>query len=294
MILTFVNYKGGTGKTTSCISVAGCLAKKGKDVLVIDLDPQGNATSGLGIDKNGLKFGMHHVMNKKKDIKKIILPTNTKNIIVAPADHNLARFNLTSYTRKSQAKILNKALKKIKNYHDYILIDTPPIYGHFIINGMVAADEVIAIVDPGIFALEGLSTLENYFRDYLKKLGSNLNLNTVLIVRSQDSVLPWKKKYSKEIKKDIEKNFKKKVFMIPYSEHIYETHARAIPISHYKPRSNIAKQYEKVAEQYLTFGKTPISHYKPRSNIAKQYEKVAEKYLSLLKSKKKGKGESFY
>lgn len=266
MILTFVNYKGGTGKTTSCISVAGCLAKQGKDVLVIDLDPQGNATSGLGIDKNRLKFGMHHVMNKKKDIKEIILASKTRNIHVAPADHNLERFNLISYKKKSDAKILNKALKKIKKYHDYILIDTPPIYAHFIINGMVAADEVIAVIEPGVFALDGLSILDHYFRDYLKKLGSDLNLNTVIIVRNQDSVLPWKKKYAKNIGQYIEKNLKKKVFMIPYSDYIYETHARTIPISHYKPRSKVAKQYKRVAEQFPLF----------------------------LKSNKKRKGESFY
>lgn len=287
MIITFVNYKGGTGKTTSCISIAGFLAKQGKDVLVIDLDPQGNATSGLGIDKNSLKFGMHDVMDKKKNIRQIILASKTENIHVAPANHNLARFNLTSYKTKSDARILNKALRGIKKYHDYILIDTPPIYGHFIINGMVAADEVIAIVDPGIFALEGLATLEHYFRDYLKKLGSDLNLNTVLIVRSQDSILPWKKKYSKEIGQEIEKTFKKKVFMMPYSDHIYETHARTIPISHYKPRSKIGKQYEKVAKKYLSLPK-------PKKKKKEKKEKVPKKYPLFPKIKKKKKGVSSY
>jgi len=125
-VITFAHYKGGTGKTTSCINVAGHLAKQGKKVLVVDLDPQGNATSGLGIDKKGIRASMAHVMSKKTDIRNTILKTNIENIHVAPANPDLAIANLTAYKTRSDALILEKSLRGIKKHYDYILVDTPP------------------------------------------------------------------------------------------------------------------------------------------------------------------------
>lgn len=156
MIITFAHYKGGTGKTTSCLSVAGWLAKFGKKVLVIDLDPQGNATSGLGIDKKNLDKTMYEVMNDYEKIKKgVIIETPIENINLAPATHQLEMLNLRVYNNKSDAKILVRGIDKIRDYYDFILIDTPPVHSHFIINGMAAADKIFVVLDPGIFALEG-------------------------------------------------------------------------------------------------------------------------------------------
>ncbi len=249
MIITFAHYKGGTGKTTSCISVAGHLAKQNKKVLVVDLDPQGNATSGLGIDKKTLDKTMYDVMEEKKQMREIILATKICNLHIAPSNQNLEKVNLRAYKRKADALILKKTLGDIQDYYDFVLIDTPPIHSHFIINGIAAADKVFVVLDPGIFALEGLETLQESFGEFFKKLGLNFNIAGVLITRTSKSFFPWRKNYSQEIKKHIENNFNKKVFMIPYSEHIYQTHVKGIPISHYKPGSKLSKAYESVSNK---------------------------------------------
>ena len=166
MIITFAHYKGGTGKTTSCLSIAGWLVRYGKKVLVIDLDPQGNATSGLGVDKKTLDKTMYDVMKhptKSGLIKGIIVESSIKNLHLAPSNHQLDLINLKAYKNQSDAKIIIKGIEKIKDYYDFILIDTPPVHSHFIINGLAAADKVFVVLDPGIFALEGLSTLKESF-----------------------------------------------------------------------------------------------------------------------------------
>lgn len=251
MIITFAHYKGGTGKTTSCLSVAGWLAKQGKKVLVVDLDPQGNATSGLGIDKKTLIESTYDIMrNKRKKINDIILETGIRNLHLAPAEHNLDRINLKAYKKRGDALQLKNALKNLKNYYDYILIDTPPVHSHFIINGMAAADKIIVVLDPGIFALEGIEILKDSFGDFFRKLNLNLNIETALVTKAPGFSL-FRKNHAKEIKKDTEKILEKKVFLIPYSNHIYNTHLKGIPISHYKPGSRVGRAYKKVAQSLL-------------------------------------------
>jgi len=251
MIITLAHYKGGTGKTTSCLSIAGYLAKLGKKVLVIDLDPQGNATSGLGIDKRTLISSMYDIMkNKKRKINNIILQTRINNLHVAPANQNLEILNLNAYAKKSDALHLRKILENVKNYYDYILIDTPPVHSHFIINGMVAADSVIVVLDPGIFALESVEIMKKSFGEFFEKLGLDLNIDMALITKTPNFSL-LRKNHAKEIKKDTEKLLKKRVFMIPYSSYIYGTHAKGLPISHYKPKSRVGKAYKKVVRDIL-------------------------------------------
>ncbi|MCK4552816.1 AAA family ATPase [Candidatus Pacearchaeota archaeon] len=251
MIITFAHYKGGTGKTTSCLSIAGYLAKSGKKILVVDLDPQGNATSGLGIDKRTLVNSMYRVMkNKKTKIKDIILKTNIRNLHLAPADHTLDMINLRSYKKKSDATHLKDALKNIKDYYDYILIDTPPVHSHFIINGMVAADSVILVLDPGIFALEGVKVLKDSFGNFLAKLGLDLNIEMALVTKTQGFSL-FRKNQAKEIQKETEKLLEKNVFLIPYSNYIYGTHAKGVPISHYQPWSKAGRAYKKIVKEIL-------------------------------------------
>ncbi|MEK6984248.1 MAG: AAA family ATPase [Nanoarchaeota archaeon] len=199
--ITFAHFKGGTGKTTSCINVAGFLAKQGKKVLVVDIDPQGNLTSGLGIDKNSLKYNMYHVMNKEIDIKNSILKTQTENVHLVPSNADLLGANLRAYKSKNDAKILKNALSSVNKFYDYILIDTPPSNWHFIVNGVVAAHSVVLCLDPGIFALEGVDTFNNVFRSYCKKIGVDLNISMALLTKTQNSFLPFLKNTSAEIKK---------------------------------------------------------------------------------------------
>ena len=251
MIITIAHYKGGTGKTTSCLSLAGWFAKKGKKVLVVDLDPQGNATSGLGIDKRTLMESIYDVMkNKRSKIKDIIIETSVDNLHLIPSDHNLDKINLKKYKTKSDALYLKNALKSIKDYYDYILIDTPPVHSHFIINGMAAADSVIIVLDPGIFALEGIEILKESFGDFFKKLNLDLNIEMALVTKSPGFSL-FKRNYAKDVQKEAGKLLKKKVFLIPYSDHIYQTHVKGTPISHHKQRSKVGKAYKKIVENFL-------------------------------------------
>ena len=249
--ITFAHVKGGTGKTTSCISIAGFLAKQDKKVLVVDLDPQANLTAGLGIDKNTVKHNMYHVMSKKKDIRHVILKTETENIHLVPAHPNLLKATLKSYRSREDAKILKNALKPIKKLYDYVLIDTPPSNGHFIVNGVVAADNVVLVLDPGIFALEGVDTFNNVFKSYCKKIGVNLKISMALLTKYQISFLPFIKNPSKEIKQGAEEILGKKVFTVPHSNAVYESQIKGIPISHHKPNSNVGRAYSRISEEII-------------------------------------------
>ena len=274
MIICFAHYKGGTGKTTSCLSIAGWLARFGKKVLVIDLDPQGNATSGLGIDKKTLNRTMYDVMGDYDKIKKgVIVETSIENINLAPATHQLEMLNLRVYNNKADAKILIKGIDKIKDYYDFILIDTPPVNSHFIINGMAAADKVLVVLDPGIFALEGVQVMKEHFGNFFDKLGMKLTIDGALITKvPQYSIFSmFKKNHIKDIKNEVENMLDKEVFLIPYSEEIYDTHRLGKPISHHKPRSKVGKVYEKIARKL-------IHESKEREEIEKQIKLYGVKH----------------
>tara|TARA_Y100000310_G_C20578186_1_gene761556 strand:- start:138 stop:713 length:576 start_codon:yes stop_codon:yes gene_type:complete len=180
----------------------------------------------------------------------IILETES-GIHLAPANQELALLNIKSYKSKKDAMLLCRALDKVKDYYDFILIDTPPVYGHFIINGMAAADKIFVVLDPGIFALEGVETLKKVFENFFKKLGLDLKIDAALITRARSSWLPWKKNYAREVKAETEKILDKKTFLIPYSDAIYETHRLGKPISHYKPWDKVGKAYKKIAKRLL-------------------------------------------
>lgn len=250
-VITFAHHKGGTGKTTSCISVAGYLAIAGKRVLVVDLDPQANATAGLGVVKKA-GYTMYHVMDKKLPMSKVILGTNHENIHLAPSNSNLIKSDLRVYNSRNDAKILRNALKEIESYYEYILIDTPPSNAHFLINALVAADNVMVVLDTGIFALEGIESLNKFFRETNKRYGSKIKIDDVLLTKCKNSIIPFlKDDATEEIQEEIIKRFKDRFYSVPYSDIIYKTHKEGIPISHYKPRSKVGRMYEKVAESFM-------------------------------------------
>lgn len=262
MIITFAHYKGGTGKTTSCISTAGYLVKKGYRVLVIDLDPQANATSGLGIDKETIKKNIYHVMERKIELKNIIVAGPVENLHLAPSKQELELAKISSYKSKKDAEILKEAVEKIEAYYDFILIDTPPVHGHFIINGLVAADKVILILDPGIFSLEGIETLQNAFGNFFNKMGLSLNIDAALVTKSPGFSF-FRKNPAKEIKQETEILLGKKTYLIPYSDLIYNTHLWGLPISHLNPYSKIGRAYEKFTDDI-------IQEYETKKKIEKE------------------------
>lgn len=251
MIITFAHYKGGTGKTTSCLNVAGWLVKKGKKVLVVDLDPQGNATSGLGIAKGTVFENMFDVMNKNCSIREVIIESSIDNLHIAPADFNLDKAKLSSYTDREDALILKRALEEVEDYYDFVLIDTPPVHGHFIINGMAAADKVMVVLDPGIFALESLTTLKDGFGEYLHNMGVDLDIDSAILTKCNISLWHWKNKNIDEMIKSIGEILGKKVFVVPYSNNVQNSQIAGKPISHYAPKSDVGKAYLSIANRIL-------------------------------------------
>ena len=249
--IAFAHHKGGTGKTTSCVNISGYLALWGKKVLVIDLDPQANATSALGFDKNNLGESMYDVMVGDAEIADVVLETETENIHLAPATLDLVGAESHLYRINNRISILKRSIESIRRYYDYIMIDTPPGPGLFIINGVVASDYTIVTLDPGVFALEGVESLSMIFDDINESSGVRINPRIAILTRcnkaSLFSKITGKRDPVKEIKKGM-KEFFDSVYTVPYGVEVYEAQLKGVPISHYKPKCKAGVAYKKIAE----------------------------------------------
>ena len=278
-IVAFAHHKGGTGKTTSCLNVAGYLQKSGKSVLVVDCDPQANATAGLGVDPDTLELSMYDLFMSAFEgfpdvvINDIIVPT-ASGIDLAPATLDLVGVEPYLYSIEDRAGLLREALARVKGTYDFILIDTPPSMGQFVINGLIAADHTIVTLDPGTFALKGMEALSTVFRDIREMLGENVTAEFAILTRwkGQDDraagtgglALFLKRIFSpgpsaeeekerkrlKTFETEVRKAFKQ-VFVVPYSPAIYETQQRGLPISHYAPESDAGREYRAITAALL-------------------------------------------
>jgi|SaaInlLV_10m_DNA_2_1039722.scaffolds.fasta_scaffold09630_2 chromosome partitioning protein len=251
-VVTFAHFKGGTGKTTSCLNIAGFLAKYGAKVLVIDLDPQANLTQSLGVDVETLGKSMYDVMAHKKNIKDIVISTKIPQLDLAPATPYLMHTTLKKYESKKDALILKTAIKNIKDDYQFTLIDLPPSNGHFIVNGVMASDSVIVVLDTSVYALNGLETFRTAFDSYCDKIGIDLNIAMALVTKCKKHFNPFKKNIGKEIGKSTKSILGTSVFLVPYSDHVYESQIKQIPISHHKPGSDIGAAYMRIAEEIVS------------------------------------------
>lgn len=265
--MAFVHHKGGTGKTTSCISIAGFLTKAGKRVLVVDFDPQGNATSGLGIDKGSLEASMYEVLVGERKLRDIILETES-GVHLAPATLDLVGAGPIFY-KKQRGEVLKEALRDVDRFYDYILVDVPPGVGQFMINAIIAADQTVVTLDPGIFALEGVESLNTLLDDVREHLKVKVEPSFAILTRCEKPPRRKRKKSRakrrqrverkgvtdpvKEIQKKAKRIFKK-VFIIPYSVEIFEAQAKGVPVSHYAPRCGAACAYKKIADEVIKYG----------------------------------------
>ncbi|MDE6373116.1 MAG: AAA family ATPase [Clostridia bacterium] len=180
-IISFSNQKGGVGKTTTCVNMAAYLAAAGKRVLLVDLDPQGNATTGLGFSKSSLKKSVYNVLIDDEDAKENILPTELDNLFLLPANIDLAGAEVELVYKQRREKVLKGALDKIKNLYDFILIDCPPSLGLITINALAAADSAIIPIQSEYYALEGLSQLMNSIARVRQHLNTNLQIEGVVL-----------------------------------------------------------------------------------------------------------------
>jgi chromosome partitioning protein len=249
MIISFANQKGGVGKTTTTLSLASVLASKGKKILVVDLDPQSNLTSGIGFERSRDYKSIYDVLIQDEDISRVFIPSDVSdNLFLVPSKIDLAASEIELVSKMSRERILKEKLDKVKDDFDYILIDCPPSLGLLTVNAMVASDGVIIPVQCEYFALEGISQLANTISLVKKSLNSKLNIAGVVM-----TMFDARTKLSVEVVKEVQGFFREKLFntIIPRNVRISESPSFGKPIDKYDPSSVGAKSYVKLADEFL-------------------------------------------
>lgn len=249
MIISFANQKGGVGKTTTALNLASILSKNGKKILVIDLDPQSNLTSGLGFDKSVDYLSSYDVLIQDHEIAKVFVPsTINENLFLVPSKIDLAGAEIELVSKLSREKILKERLDKVREEYDHILIDCPPSLGLLTLNALVASDGVVVPVQCEYFALEGISQLMNTFGLVKKSLNPNLEILGVVM-----TMFDSRTKLSSEVVGEVQSYFDKKLFetIIPRNVRLSESPSFGKPIDVYDPASPGARAYERLAEEFL-------------------------------------------
>ncbi|MEE1038430.1 MAG: AAA family ATPase [Eubacterium sp.] len=247
--IAIFNQKGGVGKTTTNINLAACLAIKGKKVLVLDIDPQGNTTSGLGIDKRMLEYSTYDLLIEDDfETKKAILGTCTEGLDIIPASVNLAGAEVELVSVRGREKKLKNALAQVKDEYDYIFIDCPPSLGLLTINSLTAVDSVLIPIQCEFYALEGVAQLMSTIDIVKKNLNSKLEIQGVIL-----SMFDGRTNLSIQVVEEVKKYFREKVYttVIPRNVRLAEAPSYGLPIAEYDPRSTGAEAYRDFAEEFL-------------------------------------------
>ena len=246
-IISVANQKGGVGKTTTTVNLSTILAKKGKKVLLIDTDPQGNATSGLGVSKD-VELSVYDILIGDTEFDETLQETAIKNLKVCPSNMSLAGAEVQLVSMMSREQRLKTKLDKIKDQYDYILIDCPPSLGLVTLNAFTASDSVLIPVQCEYFALEGLGQLLNTVNLVKKHLNKNLEIEGALL-----TMYDARTNLSNQVVKEVKKYFEDKVYktVIPRNVRLSEAPSYGMPITVYDPRSKGAKAYEKFAKELL-------------------------------------------
>lgn len=248
-IIAFANQKGGVGKTTTCVNMATFMALMGKKVLLVDLDPQGNATSNMGLTKNAKLNSIYQVMAEEKLVNEAIYETKVQNLSIIPANIDLAGVEVELVYMKNREYVIKEIFSKIKDSYDYITIDCPPSLGLLTINAFTASDAVIIPIQCEFFALEGLSQLMNTIRLVKKKLNPDIAIDgVVLTMRDNRSNL------GKQVAGEINKFFESAVFetSIPRNVRLAESPSYGEPVYLYDKGCVGSKAYKNLTEEYLT------------------------------------------
>ena len=247
--IAIFNQKGGVGKTTTNINLAACLAIKGKKVLVLDIDPQGNTTSGIGISKRNLKNTVYNILiDKTYDAKKAIIKTNVENLDLIPASVDLAGAEVELVSIEGRESALKDGLEKIKDEYDYIFIDCPPSLGLLTINSLSAVDSVLIPIQCEFYALEGVSQLVSTIELVKKSLNPKLEIQGVIL-----SMFDGRTNLSLQVVQEVKKYFGGKVYstVIPRNVRLAEAPSYGMPITEYDPKSKGAQAYMSFAEEFL-------------------------------------------
>ena len=247
-IISVANQKGGVGKTTTSLNLAAYLAEAGKFVLLIDLDPQGNASSGLGIDYRSLERGAYEALIGTHPIRDLIHPTDHDGLFVLPTTQALAGAAVELVNQEEREHFLRKALLEIKNDYDYIIIDNPPSLGLLTLNGLVASDSVLIPVQAEYYALEGLGQLFNTINLVREHLKPELAVMGAVI-----TMYDPRTRLSREVFEELYRFFPDKVFrsVIPRSVRLAEAPSHGKTILGYDPNSKSAKAYKRFAQEFI-------------------------------------------
>lgn len=247
-IVAVVNQKGGVGKTTTAVNLAAYLAYLGKQVLLVDIDPQANATSGIGIDHKNLEHGIYEAIVGVKPIFEVIKRTIQDGFKVAPATISLAGAGIDLVGMEDREFRLSKILNKIKDEYDYIIIDGPPSLGLLTVNSLVAADEVLIPIQSEYYALEGVGQLLDTISLVQNNLKPELGIMGAVI-----TMFDKRNRLSSSVMSELYQYFPNRVFrsVIPRSVRLAEAPSYGRSILHYDPRSRGGKAYEKLAREIV-------------------------------------------
>ena len=246
-VISIANQKCGVGKTTTAVNLSACMAQKGKKVLLIDIDPQGNATSGLGIEAHKDK-SVYNVLVDDMDITDTIEPTMVKKLDVCPANINLAGAEVELVSMVSRETRLKDAVEKIRDDYDYIFIDCPPSLGLITLNAFTASDSVLVPIQCEYYALEGLGQLIQTIKLVQKRLNPDLIIEGVIL-----TMFDARTNLSTQVAREVEKYFGNKVFqtIIPRNIRLSEAPSHGLPITLYDADSKGSETYKKLARELI-------------------------------------------
>ena len=250
-VVAIANQKGGVGKSTTAINLSACLSEKGKKVLVIDVDPQGNTTSGFGIDKNGDQNSLYEMISDDLDIKDVIIKNAWHSLDLIPSNINLSGAEVELLNEEDPQNVLKGKIDKIKRSYDFIIMDCPPSLSILTINALSAAGSVIVPIQCEYYALEGLSQLIETIQLVQDRINQKLKIEGILF-----TMYDVRNRLSSQVVENVKENLDQKIFdtVIPRNVRLAEAPSFGMPVIEYDPKSSGAASYDKLADELIAAG----------------------------------------
>lgn len=247
-IIAIANQKGGVGKSTTAINLSACLAETGKKVLTIDIDPQGNTTSGLGIDKNAAEITLYELLLGETDLEQCVIKNVVENLDLIPSNMNLSGAEIELVGIEEREYILRNAIRRVKDVYDYIVMDCPPSLSMLTINALTAADSVLVPIQCEYYALEGLSQLIHTIELVQDRLNENLKIEGVVF-----TMYDARTNLSLEVVENVKENLNQNIYktIIPRNVRLAEAPSYGLPINLYDSKSTGAESYRLLAEEVI-------------------------------------------